>query len=142
MTTFNLSAIMDGMAAQLVTQGVTTKAYGYPISNFESAPLAYVGYPKPGSMVFDVTFKRGTDSATFPVYFVVGKVADKASRDALSAIIDGAVAIKSGLESGTNTLGGTVSSVHVKDFDVENLPDTSTPPQVWLAARFDVEILT
>jgi hypothetical protein len=140
MTTFNLALIMDGIAAQLVTQGVTTKAFGYPISNFESAPLAYVAYPRPGGINFDLTFKRGTDDATFPVYFIVGKVADKASRDALSAIIDGAVSIKAGLEAGASTLTGVVSSVHVKNCDVETVTDSAK--EDWLAARFDVQVMT
>ncbi len=134
---------MDGIAAQLLAQSVvpTGKAYGWPISNFEGAPLIYVDYPAPGGITFDATFKRGTDDATFPVYFVCGKVADKAARDALSAIVDGATGIKAGLEAGASTLTGVVSSVHVKDFNIEK-DHKDSAGESWLCARFDVQVLT
>ncbi len=134
---------MDGIAAQILAQAdlPTGKVYGWPISNFEGAPLAYVDYPPPGSLNFDATFKRGTDDATFPVYFVVGKVADKAARDALSAIIDGATGFKQGLEAGTSTLTGVVASVHVKDVQIEK-DHKDSAGESWLCARFDVQVLT
>ena len=44
----------------------------------------------PTVIEFDATFRRGSDRAEFPVWFVVGRNDPKAARDALSAIIAGA----------------------------------------------------
>ncbi len=142
MTTFALSAIMDAIAATIRTAGVADIVYPYPASSFQP-PCAIVNYPPSGGIKFDMTFKRGADEATFPVMFVVGSVNDLAARDALSAIIDGAVSIKASLEASTAALAAVVSTVRVTDCSVEFL---TMPPEMgsveFLAARFDVEVTT
>ncbi len=140
MTTFNLAAIMDGIAATLVAAGVSDAGHtwAWPVATFNT-PCAIVGY-RPGNISFDMTFKRGADEATLPVWFVAGLVAEKASRDLLSGIIDGAPAVKSALEAQPDTLGGKVSSVRVIDCEVETFLDGNGVE--YLAARFDVHVIT
>jgi hypothetical protein len=136
-TTFNLSAIMDAIATA-IPAGVTDRVFAYPVRQF-TPPCAIVGFPKPGSIDFDLTFKRGADAATFPLWFMVGTGDDLAARDQLSDIIDGAVAIKSAIESDA-ALAAAVSTVTVTDCGIELLAqaDNST----YWAAAFTVEVTT
>src|SRR6266851_1998605 len=106
MTTFNLSAIMDAIAATLVAQNVESSAqtYAYPVLTFVP-PCAFVDYPVRGQIDLDLTFKSGGIMATFPVYLVVGKAIDSNARSTLSGSIDGgATTVKTALESGGGTL--------------------------------------
>jgi hypothetical protein len=141
MTTFNLLAIMNAIAATLVTQSVetTSQTYAYPVPTFVP-PCAIVGYPAKGGIDLDLTFKRGGIQGTFPVWLVVGKAVDSNARTTLSAAIDGgSTTVKTALESGGGTLGGVVASTWVHDPVVETISDTIGTE--YLAARFDVEVL-
>ncbi len=132
---------MDAIAATLVAQGVTTTAqtYAFPVPTFVP-PCCIVGYPKPGGIDLDLTFKRGGIEAIFPVWTVVGKVIDIDARNALSALLDGGAAtVKTALESGLGTLGGVVASTRVYDPVVETISDTLGTE--YLAARFEVEVV-
>jgi hypothetical protein len=140
-TTFALATIMDAIAATLVAEGVTTapQTYAYPVPAF-SPPCAVVGYPRPGAIDLDLTFKRGGIEAVFPVWIVVGKTIDIDARNALSALLDGgATTVKTALESGLGTLGGVVASTQVKSPAVEVIHDGQGTE--YLAARFDVEVV-
>src|SRR5437660_12426001 len=95
-----LNTIMDGIAAYAVAQGVTSKAYGWPVPD-PQPPCLIVEYPR---ITFDMTFKRGADEMTFPLWFVCGRSNDKAARDVLSGIITGATGIKDKLDGAQ---GGT-----------------------------------
>lgn len=141
MTTLNVAAVMDAIAATLVAQSVTTTAntYAFPVPSF-TPPCAIVGYPAKGAIDLDRTFKRGGVEATFPVWMVVGKALDLSARNALSAAIDGgATTVKTALESGGGTLGSVVASTQVMSPDVEVISDTLGTE--YLAARFDVQVL-
>lgn len=143
MTTFALNTIMDAIANTLLTQAVAPagKVYAYPVPNFDS-PCIIVGYPKAGNINLDLTFKRGGIEATFPVWYVVSKVMDKAARDLLSGILDGgATTVKTALESGGGTLGGVVASTFVLSPLVESMQDSNIPPTEYLAVRLDVQVL-
>lgn len=133
---FDLSAIMDAIAAELIADGVTARAYGYPIPN-PTPPCAIVGYPT--KLDYDFTFHAlgttGKIEALFPVWFVVGRVLDKAARDALSAVITGAPGIKESLDG---NLAGAVDTANVMDCQVETLTIADVD---YLAARFDLEVI-
>jgi hypothetical protein len=141
MTTFNLSAIMDAIAATLVAQGVESAAqtFAYPSPQFVP-PCLIVDYPKPGGIELNLTFKRGGIQATFPVYAVVGKTVDSNARGTISGILDGgATTVRPALESGGGTLGGVVASTLVHSPRVETVKDSIGTE--YLAAVFDVEVI-
>lgn len=127
---FNLAAIMDAIAVQLLT--VTDRAYAWPVPD-ANVPCAVVGYPT--NIDFDMTMGRGADEATFPVFFLVGATVDLAARDALSVIINGASGIKEALDG---TLGGVVDSARVTDCKVEIVNVGAIP---FLSAVFTLEVV-
>lgn len=134
---FDLSATMDGIAAYAVTQGVTTRAYGWPTPTV-TPPCMLVGYPT--KLDFDMTFHAagtvGFIEATFPLWFVVGLVIEKSSRDSLSAIISGATGIGNLLDG---AMGGTfLSTARVVDVKLETLMIGAVE---YLAARFDLDVI-
>lgn len=134
---FVLSTVMDAIAAELIADlPAGTRAYGYPIPD-PVPPCAIVGYPT--KLDYDFTFHApattGKVEATFPVWFVVGRVLDKAARDALSAVITGAPGVKESLDG---NLAGAVDFCEVVDCQVETLTISAVD---YLAARFDVEVV-
>jgi hypothetical protein len=134
---FDLSTTMDGIAAYAVSSGVTARAYGWPVPN-PQPPCLIVGYPT--KLDFDMTFHAlgtvGVVDATFPLWFLVGLVLDKDSRDALSAIISGAAGIKNLLDGAQ---GGTyLQSARVMDCKIET---TTIAGVEYLAAHFDLDVI-
>lgn len=133
MAAIDLSATMDAIADVIRTSNVTPRSYAWPIGNI-TVPCAVVAYPT--NLDFDMTFKRGGDRATFPIYFMVGKAGDKSSRDALSAIITGATSVKNNLDG---DLDGAVQSSRVTNCHVE---EVSVAGVDYLAAVFTLEVFT
>lgn len=133
MGVFNLADIMDAIADTLVDAGVTDRAYPYPVQTV-NVPCAVVGYPS--KVTLDITFKEGGDEATFPVWFVVGDVMKKESRDALSAVLTGAGSIKAALDG---DLGGVVSSARAVDIVIEQITIGGSD---YLAAKIDLDVIT
>ena len=134
---FVLSTVMDAIAAELVTDiGATFRVSAYPVGS-PNPPQAIVGYPS--KLDYDYTFhalgSTGKISATFPIWYVVGQVLDKTSRDALSAVLTGAPGIA---ESLGGTLGGTVDVANVSDCQVETVTIGDVD---YLSARFDLEVV-
>lgn len=134
---FVLSTCMDGIAAYAVTAGVTTRAYGYPISD-PTPPCLIVDWPT--QLDFDLTAHAlgtvGKVTAVFPLQFVVGKVIDKSARDALSAIVSGAVGIKNLLDG---SMGGTfLDTARVMNCKIGPVTISSVD---YLAAVFDLEVI-
>lgn len=127
-----LSTVMDAIASTAIAQGVTTRAYAYPAPN-PIAPCMIVGYPR---ITFDYTFKRGADEATFPIWFVVGKVIDKSARDQLSLIITGATGVKDKLDG---DLTGAVQTCRVEGGDIEVVNIAGVE---WLAFKFTLDVIT
>jgi hypothetical protein len=141
MTTLNLAAIMDAIAATLVAQSVTTTAqtYAYPVPSFVP-PCAIVGYPAKGAIELELTFKRGGIQATFPVWIVAGKALDVSARGVVSGILDGgATTVKTALESGGGTLGSVVASTQVLGPDVETM--VAGDGTEYLALRYEVQVI-
>lgn len=92
----DLAATMDALAAAVVDGGVTARAYPWPVESAEP-PCAIVAYPE-APIDFDRTFARGSDTATFPIYVLVGKAHDRSARDRLSVVITGATGVKDALD--------------------------------------------
>jgi hypothetical protein len=137
MANFVLSTCMDGIAAWAVSSGVTTRAYGYPASD-PIPPCLIVAFPT--RLDFDLTFHAlgtvGKVEATFPLWFVVGKVVDKSARDALSAIISGATGIKNLMDG---SMGGTfLDTARVMDCKIETVQVAAVD---YLAAVFDMDVI-
>lgn len=134
---FDLTSCMDGIAAYAMSQGVTTRAYGYPHPS-PTPPCLVVGYPT--RLDFDLTFHTsgtvGRVMALFPLRFIVGLVVDKASRDALSVIISGAAGIKNLLDG---SMGGSfLQTARVVDLRIE---ESTIGDARYLDALFDLEVI-
>ena len=135
---FVLSTVMDAIAAELTADvGATFRAYGWPISG-PTPPCAIVPYPT--ELEYDVTFHAlgttGKIRAVFPVRFVVGRVIDKATRDAISTLVTGSPGIP---ESLGGNLAGAVDTVRVTSaprFEVETIAGVD-----YQAVIFDVEVI-
>lgn len=131
---FNMSTIMDAIAATMVSQNIAKTAYGYPIPN-PTIPCAFVGYP---TEVDWITISGGGGAhAKFPLFFLVGNVLEKNSRDALSLVIDGANSVKQSLEG---NLGGVISSMIV-----DGSPDVAIETIIigdveYLTAKFILDV--
>jgi len=91
----DLDALMDAIAAK-VPSGLTTRVFAYPTDKI-SPPCAVVGYPT-GPNPFDMTFQRGSDSVTIPLYFVIGKWVERNTRKAVADALTGATGIKDALD--------------------------------------------
>ena len=136
-----MAATMDAIAARLKALGIR-RVYGWPILSV-TPPAALVGYPE--EITYDNTKGRGSDRLTFPVFVVVGQVADKAARDTLSGYIDpeSSLSVKTALEAvdegDDGSLDGTVSKARVS----AARPQYVVIGEVqYLAASFDVDIVT
>ena len=128
----DLGAVMDAISTTITAGGLAPRAYPYPAETI-SVPCAVVGYPE--RIDFDVTYQRGADQATLPVYFVVGRASEASARTALSAVIADASSIKSALDG---NLGGAVDSCRVLDMRVLSLTVAGID---YLAGVFDTEVV-
>ena len=95
MAAIDLSAIMDGIAAQITASGLARNVYSWPVSTVVE-PCALVDYPT--KIDLSSTFGRGTDHVSIPVLFLVSQTFSKESRDALSAVIDGSADLVAAIE--------------------------------------------
>jgi hypothetical protein len=128
----SLTTIMDAIASAGASFTKTT--YAYPSRSIE-APCLVVGYPT--LIDFDMTFKRGADKMTFPVWFVIGKGDDgAATRDRLSTALLNVTGVKAVLDG---NLGGTVSSARTTDATIEELAVSGV---VYIVIKYDLEVIT
>jgi hypothetical protein len=134
MAALDVAAIMEAIADALVTAGVVDRAYGWPNAIVQKRQ-AVVGYPT--RVDFDMTFARGLESVTVPVWVVCGYPGDQSTRTEVSRLIASATDVKDALDG---TLSSSVSSVRVTDCQVETYP--VTPESDHMAVRFDVEVLS
>lgn len=134
MTRLVLADVMDGIASTLEGALTGCRVYAWPTES-PAAPCAIVGYPT--TTEFDATFDDGSDRVEFPIWLLVGKVADRTARDRLSALISGdASTIKGALDG---DLGGAVQTSRVTDLSIEAVPVGGVD---YLAARFTIEVYT
>lgn len=129
-----LNATMDALGVRLDTiPGL--RVFDYPPDQIP-VPAAVVGYPE--AIDYDRAYQAGADAATFPIHVLVGKVSDRASRDAIGPYVarSGASSVKTVLEADP-TLAGAIDSLRV----VRATFSTMTAGGVdYLAATFDVEV--
>lgn len=123
---------MDQLATQLKTiNGL--RVFAYPPDSLVP-PAAVVSFPS--EYQFDNTYGRGSDVIHLPVMVVVGRTADRITRDLLSVYVNGsgAKSVKAVLESGTYT---AFEVVHVASvvFDIVQIGGTD-----YLNAEFTLEI--
>jgi hypothetical protein len=126
----NLTAVMDGLAALASAAGLAPDVYAWPVDSI-TVPCVVVGYPS--EILFDLTFQRGGDELTVPVWYVVGDTSTKDARDRLSTIVGDASSVKSALD-GAQAFG----DVRVVSAAVERITVGSI---AYLAVRFDAEII-
>lgn len=132
MAQMNLATTMDAIASALVSAGCVTRATGWPTVNVQKGQAA-VGYPE--RVEFDVTFARGLERATFPVWVVCGLPGEESTRNTVSALITGATDVKDALDG---TLSGSVSSLRVIDCRIESYEAVGG---AFVAVRFDCDVL-
>lgn len=130
----NLGDVMDEIGDQLDTiEGL--RVYRHPPDQV-NPPAAIVTYPD--SYVFDATFGRGSDTMELQVIVLVGSVSARASRDKLSAYVDGSgpASFKAVLEAEDYT-PAAYDTVRVEsvDFDMIGIAGTE-----YLAATFTLGI--
>lgn len=129
----DLGDVMDEIGDQLDTiDGL--RVYRYPPDN-PAPPAAIVSYPD--TYTYDETFGRGMDRISdLPVIVLVGKVSDRASRDAIAAYVagSGTKSVKAAVDtdSGTAFDYARVASVV---FDVISIAGVE-----YLGATFTIDI--
>ena len=128
---------MDAIAKTIRDAGLVDNAYPYQPRAY-TPPCAIVNYPRPGEIEFNQTFKHGMYKATFTVDFVVGNLTGLEARDALSAILDGAVSVAEVLQADGTDLAAVVDTVAVTDAGIVFLP--APDGAEYLGARFMVEV--
>lgn len=130
----DVNAAMNGLGIRLATVA-GLRVYDYPPDTI-APPAGIVSYPE--TIEFDQTYAAGADRATIPVHVLVGKVSDRATRDALGAYVarTGATSVKTALEADP-TLAGVVDSLRVRGATFSNM---TVGGGEFLAATFDVEV--
>lgn len=140
MGALQLKATMAAIALALEEAKVVDKAWPHPTSGSASPGEAVVWYPP--DIAFDMTFGRGADTVTFPVYILVGIAGEDETLDALDRLLgDGSQSVKTALEDGT--LGGlsdVISDLHVSTGGVDVLEFDGGVK--YAALRFDAEVIT
>lgn len=128
---FDLAAIMDALAAATDSP----RAFGYPVGSV-LPPAVIVGYPT--DIEFDATFNDGSHRLVIPVYFVCGKVDDKASRNVVAAAVSGANGVKAAIEADA-PLHALVDTARVTNGTAVSFPVGAVD---MIGIRFDVEVYT
>lgn len=124
----NLTAVMDGLAT--LATGLAPDVYAYPVDSV-TVPCIVVGYPT--EITFDMTFQRGGDEMTIPLWYIVGKTSTKDARDRLSTIIGDASSVKSAIDGSQSFGDCRVVSAAVEEVTVAAV--------AFLAVKFDVEVI-
>lgn len=129
----DLGDVMDQVADRL--DSITgLRVYPYPPDTV-APPAAIVTYPE--SIDYDATYARGMDRIPdLRVIVLVGRVSDRASRDAISVYADGSgtQSVKAVVEAGTYTAFDSVR-VTGAEFDVISMAGVE-----YLAATFHLDI--
>ncbi len=129
-----LNTVLDALGAA-VDNVAGLRVYAYPPDQV-APPAAVVGLPV---VPFDLTMRGGSDAWEVPVWVIVGKVSDRASRTALCAYVNrsGASSVKAAIEV-DKTLGGTCDSVRVTEAQFTTITVAGTE---YLAAEITVEVV-
>ncbi len=109
--TITISALRAGAQTQLDTVSTFRTIYDYVPDTAPPTPSAIVGNV---SLEWDEAMQRGLDRATFSVYVVVSRMAERSGQDTLDSLLagSGSGSVKTALEAGGN-LNGSCSTVRV-----------------------------
>lgn len=128
----DLGAVMDAIGARLGTIAGLRVA-DYP-SDAANPPQAIVSLPD--TVEYDVVMARGADRVVIPITVLVGKVSDRAARDALALYVSGsgASSVKAAVDG---DLGGTVHTARVTGASINIVTIQAID---YLGASFEVEV--
>lgn len=128
-----MNTVLDALAAA-VDNIAGLRTYAYPPDAL-APPAAVVGLPE---SPFDIT-NGGANEWDVPVYVIVGKVSDRASRAALCNYVTptGATSVKAAIEADP-TLGGTCDSVAVTRAEFSTITVAGTE---YLAAELTASVV-
>lgn len=124
----NLTAVMDGIAAQVV--GLIPNTFAWPAESV-TPPAAVVGYPT--RIEFDLAAGRGGDEMTIPLWVIVGKSGTKAARDQISTWIGDTSSVKSAVD-GLHAWG----DARVVDAKVSEITINAV---AYLAVEFTIDVI-
>ena len=126
---------MDALGARLATIAGLRVA-DYP-SDGANPPQAIVSLPE--LVEYDTVAGRGADRVVIPITVLVGRVSDRAARDALAAYVSGsgAKSVKAAVESGSSDLAGVAHTVRVSSARIDVITIQAVE---YLGASFDCEI--
>jgi hypothetical protein len=128
----DLGAVMDAIGTRLATISGLRVA-DYP-SDAANPPQAIVSLPE--TVEYDTVMGRGADRVVIPVTVLVGRVSDRAARDALALYVSGsgASSVKSAVDG---DLGGIAHTARVTGATVNIVTIQAVD---YLGASFDVEV--
>lgn len=127
----DLTAVMDGIGAQLTAWGGVRNVYPYPVPAVVT-PCALVDFPT--RIELSTTFGRGSDTVELPVLLLVDRSYTPEARDALSALIDGAPDAVAAIE-GAHAWGSA------RVVDAEVVP-VAVGAITYLGLKLSVEVMT
>jgi hypothetical protein len=131
----NISAVMDEIAVRLRTiPSITGRTYAWPPASI-TPPAAFVDYPGPGT--YGLTYQHGVDRTVGTAVVVLGRPADRQTRDPLSGYIDGSgdESVYVAIDDGTYV---ACDSVTVTGWDTNIVSIGGTE---YLAAVFTLDII-
>lgn len=128
----DLGSVMDAIGVRLGTIAGLRVA-DYP-SDAANPPQAIVSLPE--TVEYDTVMGRGADRVVIQVTVLVGKVSDRAARDALARYVsgEGASSVKTAVDG---DLGGAVHSARVTGATINIVTIQAID---YLGASFDVEV--
>lgn len=132
----DLGASMDGLKTAFAAVTGVIRSFGFP--NEDANPGdAIVGYPE--TITFDLTFGRGADRATFPVWVICGLPQDTTTRAFISTLLLGSSDIKDAVDGGDTIPGATV---RVADAAIDRVALGPEGNRLWhLSVRFNVDVI-
>lgn len=110
------------------------RVFRYPSDDLHP-PAAVVGFPD--EVVFDETYGRGMDTATIPVFVVVGRVSDRKSAEKLLAYWagSGTSSVKAVVDGASYTAADVVRVARAQPTDAFTMAGTT-----YIAVQFTLEV--
>ena len=133
-TTATFSGLRTALATQLATiRSLRTAA---TVPDNPAPPVAVI---VPVNVEYDTSFGRGTDTYTFSVLLIVGRMSERAAQTTLDAYINptGATSIKAAINADP-TLGGACQSARVTN--MVNYGSLIVGDTEYLSADFQITI--
>ena len=128
----DLAAVMDAIGVRLATIA-GLRVLDYPADQ-ANPPQAIVSLPE--TVEYDSVMGRGADRVVIPITVLVGRVSDRAARDALAGYVSGTgpQSVKAAVDG---DLGGTAMTARVTEARVSVVTIQAVD---YLGATFDAEV--